>query len=181
MSLPARHRSIVSPMTHQHHALALSFTIFTSTIISSHIPLFSLSIPSTYDQWFIRCSCSFTYPYPPTPHSIGDSSGANAPLPYPYPPPPLYGYPTYSYPPPPTSGSSGGPASQSYSYPPPPIYLYPPAQPVHSEDDDNLGNGDNTSHTTQALSRMKKRNEWTPTDEEKLVLLNFITSLSCMR
>jgi hypothetical protein len=63
----------------------------------------------------------------------------------------------------------------------PPIYLYPPAQPVHSEDDDNLGNGDNTSHTTQALSRMNKRNEWTPTDEEKLVLLNFITSLSCMR
>jgi hypothetical protein len=119
------------------------------------------------------------YPYPPP--LVGNSSGANAPLPYSYPQPPPYGYPPYSYPPPTTGGSSGGPTPQPYSYPPPPTYMHPLPQPVHSGGDDNSGGGDNTSHTTQALSRMKKRNEWTPTNEEKLILLNLIISLSYMR
>jgi hypothetical protein len=34
-----------------------------------------------------------------------------------------------------------------------------------------------TSHTTQAPSRMKKRNEWTHGNEKILVLVNFIILL----
>jgi hypothetical protein len=156
-------------------------TIFTSTIISSPI---ALSSPYPYAPPPVGGSSSAyahpPYPYPPPPPPVGDSSGANAPLPYPYPPPPLYGYPPYSYPPSPTGGSSGGPTPQPYSYHPPSIYSYPPPQHAHSGGDDNSSGGDNTSDITQTSSRMKKRNEWTPVDEGKLVLLNFIISLSCM-
>jgi hypothetical protein len=74
----------------------------------------------------------------------------------------------------PAGGSSGGPAPQSYSYPTPPAYPYPSPQTVHSRGGDNSGRRDNTSHITQALSSMKKRNEWTHGDEKNLILLNFI-------
>jgi hypothetical protein len=117
-----------------------------------------------------------SYSYPPP--SIGGSSGGNAPPPYLYHPPPPYCYPLYSYPPPPTSGSTGDPALQPYTYSPPSVYPYPPPQLVWSEGGDNSGGGENTSHTTQTTSRMKQRNEWTHNDEENLILLNFIISLS---
>jgi hypothetical protein len=52
------------------------------------------------------------------------------------------------------------------------------SQHVHSGGADNSGGWKNTSHTTQALTMMKKRNEWTRDDGENLVLLNFIISLS---
>jgi hypothetical protein len=156
-SSPLHHRSNVSPIPHPH-------------------ALFQPPSPQP--------SYHPTYPYPPYPYPpppVSGSSGAYAPPPYPYPSPPPYGYPPYSYPTPPTGDSSGGHAPQPYSYPPPLTYPYPLPQPVHSGGDDNLGGGDNTSHTTQAPSRMKKRNEWTLADKEKLVLLNFIILLSCMR
>jgi hypothetical protein len=57
-------------------------------------------------------------------------------------------------------------------------YLYPLSQHVHSVGGDNSGGRDNISHTTQASSRIKKRNEWTPADEKKLVVINFIISFS---
>jgi hypothetical protein len=55
---------------------------------------------------------------------------------------------------------------------------YPPPQPARSGGGDNSGGGENTSHTTQATSRMKKQNEWTHDDEKNLVLLNLNISLS---
>jgi hypothetical protein len=116
------------------------------------------------------------YPYPPP--LVNDSSDGNTSPPYPYPPPPLYGYPLYSYHLPPTSGSSDSPAPRPYPYPSPPTYPYHPPQLVHSGGGDNSGDGENTSHTTQAHSRTKKRNEWTRNDEKNLVLVNFIISLS---
>jgi hypothetical protein len=97
------------------------------------------------------------YPYPSPP--VGSSSGDNAPPPYSYPPLPPYGYTPYPYYPPSISGSLDGNAPPPYSYHPPPAYPYPPPQPVHSRGGDNSGGGDNTSHTTQAPSMMKKRNE----------------------
>jgi hypothetical protein len=49
---------------------------------------------------------------------------------------------------------------------------------VRSGGGDNSGGRENTSHTTQTPSRMKKQNEWAHDDEENLVLLNFIILLS---
>jgi hypothetical protein len=69
-------------------------------------------------------------------------------------------------------------APPTYSYPQPLAYPYPPPQPIHSRGGDNSSGGENTSHITQALVRMKKRNEWTIDDEKNLVVLNFIILLS---
>jgi hypothetical protein len=44
-----------------------------------------------------------------------------------------------------------------------------------------LGGGENTSQTTQALARIKKRNEWTHRDEKNLVGVKFILSLPFFR
>jgi hypothetical protein len=115
------------------------------------------------------------YPYPPP--LVSCSSDGNAPPPYPYHPPPPYCYLPYSYIPPPTGGLSDGPTPQSYLYPPPPAYLYPPPQPVRSGGGDNSDGGENTSHTTQAHSRMKKRNEWIHDDEKNVLLLIFCRTL----
>jgi hypothetical protein len=113
---------------------------------------------------------SYTYPPPPVIALMG------VPLSYPYPPSPPYGYPLYPYSPPPVAASTGAPPP--YSYLPPPAYPYPPHQPTHSGGGDNSGGGKNIPQMTQALGRIKKRNEWTRGDEEKLVGLQLILSLS---
>jgi hypothetical protein len=115
-------------------------------------------------------------PYPYHRHLVGGST--SAPPPYPYPTPPPYGYSPYSYPPPIFSGSTGGHAPSIYSYPPPPVCSYPVPQPIHYRSGDNSSGGENTSRTTQTLTRMKKRIDWTRSDEENCVVLNFIILLS---
>jgi hypothetical protein len=177
-STPLHRQSNASPTPHPH-ALFQPPSPQPSYPPPYHYPLYSY--PSHPVGGSLGAHAPPPYPYVPPPPLVSDSSGANAHPLYPYPPPPPYGYPPYSYPPLPTGGSLGGPTPQPYSYPPLLTYPYPPPQPVHSGGDDNSGGGDNTSHTTQAPSRMKKRNEWTPADEEKLVLLNFIISLSCIQ
>jgi hypothetical protein len=62
-----------------------------------------------------------------------------------------------------------------------PLWSHSPVlqpQPIHSGGGDNSGGGENTSHTTKALTRMKKKNKWTHDDKEELVILNFHISLS---
>jgi hypothetical protein len=92
---------------------------------------------------------------------------------------------SYPYPPPSDAGFMSAHAPPTYSYPPPLIYTYPPPQTIHSGGQtihsggvEHSGGRGNTSQTTQALARTKKRNEWTHEDEKKLVGLKFTILLS---
>jgi hypothetical protein len=85
---------------------------------------------------------------------------------------------SYPYPPPSNAGFMSAHAPPTYSYPPPSAYPYPPPQTIHSRGVEHSGGRENTSQTTQALARIKKRNEWTHEDEKKLVGLKFTILLS---
>jgi hypothetical protein len=136
MSSAMPRRSIAGPVPHQHYALGLSFNhLQLSRSILSHINIHRIhtlhlqSVVHRMEMLLHRIHTIHLH-YIAT-HHIHTLL-------------------------PPTGDSSGGPASQPYTYAPPPAYPYPPPQPVRSGGVDNLCDGENTSHTTQAHSRTKE-------------------------
>jgi hypothetical protein len=167
MRLSTPLRSIIGPMLHNTKLPCSLSTTSTSTSVAVSSAIFIMLYP--YPPPPVPALTDVHPPYQYPPPLVAALTGALTP--YPFPPPPSYGYPSYPYRPPLSygypsylylphlaAGSMGAHSHPTYLYPPPLTYPYSPPQPTRSRGGDHSSGGKNTSQTTQAPTKSKKRN-----------------------